>query len=59
MNGASNEGATLANLNASDGKRWSVARGYLRPVHGAAEPDSADRFAWQRGSTSRTDAAWR
>lgn len=34
MNGATNEGATLANLNASDGVRWSVARGYLRPVLG-------------------------
>jgi choline dehydrogenase len=32
MNGASNEGATLANLNTCDGVRWSVARGYLRPV---------------------------
>ena len=32
MNGAGNEGATLANLNACDGIRWSVARGYLRPV---------------------------
>jgi choline dehydrogenase len=32
MNGATNEGVALANLNASDGKRWSVARGYLRPV---------------------------
>ena len=34
MNGATNEGATLANLNASNGVRWSVARGYLRPVMG-------------------------
>jgi choline dehydrogenase len=34
MNGETNEGATLANLNASDGVRWSVARGYLRPVMG-------------------------
>jgi choline dehydrogenase len=34
MNGATNEGVTLANLNASDGVRWSVARGYLRPVMG-------------------------
>jgi choline dehydrogenase len=32
MNGASNEGATLANFNTCDGARWSVARGYLRPV---------------------------
>lgn len=32
MNGASNEGATRPNLNACDGVRWSVARGYLRPV---------------------------
>jgi choline dehydrogenase len=32
MNGASNEGATLANLNAKNGVRWSVARGYLHPV---------------------------
>jgi choline dehydrogenase len=32
MNGACNEGATLANLNTCDGVRWSVARGYLRPV---------------------------
>jgi choline dehydrogenase len=31
-NGASNEGAALANLNAVDGVRWSTARGYLRPV---------------------------
>jgi len=36
-NGASNEGATLANLNATtlpDGRmmRWSTTRGYLRPV---------------------------
>jgi choline dehydrogenase len=34
MNGATNEGASLANLNASDGVRWSVARGYLHPVLG-------------------------
>ncbi|HTV35023.1 MAG TPA: GMC family oxidoreductase N-terminal domain-containing protein [Xanthobacteraceae bacterium] len=32
MNGASNEGATRPNLNACNGVRWSVARGYLRPV---------------------------
>ena len=32
MNGATNEGAALANLNVSGGVRWSVARGYLRPV---------------------------
>jgi choline dehydrogenase len=31
-NGASNEGAALANLNAIGGLRWSVARGYLRPA---------------------------
>jgi choline dehydrogenase len=31
-NGASNEGAALANLNAVNGLRWSTARGYLRPV---------------------------
>lgn len=31
-NGASNEGACLANLNISGGMRWSAARGYLRPV---------------------------
>jgi choline dehydrogenase len=31
-NGASNEGAALANLNAVNGVRWSTARGYLRPV---------------------------
>jgi choline dehydrogenase len=36
MNGATNEGATLANLNASNGVRWSVARGYLHPVMGRA-----------------------
>lgn len=34
MNGASNEGASLANLNTRDGRRWSVARGYLRPIMG-------------------------
>jgi choline dehydrogenase len=32
MNGATNEGATLANLNTKNGVRWSVARGYLHPV---------------------------
>jgi choline dehydrogenase len=32
MNGATNEGVTLANLNAKNGVRWSVARGYLHPV---------------------------
>jgi choline dehydrogenase len=32
MNGATNEGASLANLNACAGVRWSVARGYLHPV---------------------------
>ncbi len=32
MNSAGNEGATLPNLNACDGIRWSVARGYLRPI---------------------------
>jgi choline dehydrogenase len=32
FNGASNEGAALANLNAVSGTRWSVARGYLRPI---------------------------
>ena len=31
-NGATNEGASLANLNVGGGKRWNVARGYLRPV---------------------------
>jgi choline dehydrogenase len=31
-NGATNEGAALANLNVSNGVRWSTARGYLRPV---------------------------
>jgi len=31
-NGAQNEGATLANLNMRDGRRWSTARGYLRPA---------------------------
>ncbi len=31
-NGPSNEGASLANLNMSAGRRWSAARGYLRPV---------------------------
>ncbi len=33
-NGASNEGAALTNLNTVNGKRWSAARGYLRPVLG-------------------------
>jgi choline dehydrogenase len=32
MNGPSNEGTALANLNAVNGVRWSVSRGYLRPV---------------------------
>jgi choline dehydrogenase len=36
MNAATNEGATLANLNACAGVRWSVARGYLRPIMGRA-----------------------
>jgi choline dehydrogenase len=36
MNGVTNEGATLANLNACDGVRWSVARGYLHPMMGRA-----------------------
>ncbi|MGY3621121.1 GMC family oxidoreductase [Bradyrhizobium sp. USDA 10063] len=31
-NGATNEGASLANLNICGGKRWNTARGYLRPV---------------------------
>jgi choline dehydrogenase-like flavoprotein len=30
-NGATNEGASLANLNVGGGKRWNAARGYLRP----------------------------
>jgi choline dehydrogenase len=34
MNGASNEGVALANLNMSGSERWSVARGYLRPMMG-------------------------
>lgn len=32
MNGATNEGAALANLNAVTGQRRSVAHGYLRPA---------------------------
>ncbi len=36
MNGPSNEGASLPNLNAVNGVRWSVSRGYLRPVMGRA-----------------------
>lgn len=31
-NGATNEGASPPNLNVGEGKRWSAARGYLRPV---------------------------
>jgi choline dehydrogenase len=31
-NGATNEGAALANLNIGNGTRWSTARGYLYPV---------------------------
>ncbi len=31
-NGPSNEGAALSNLNQSGGRRWSAARGYLRPL---------------------------
>ncbi len=31
-NGPDNEGACLANLNISAGRRWSAARGYLHPV---------------------------
>ncbi len=31
-NGATNEGAALANLNVGNGTRWSTARGYLHPV---------------------------
>ena len=31
-NGEDNEGACLANLNISAGRRWSAARGYLQPV---------------------------
>ena len=34
MNGPSNEGVALANLNAVNGVRWSVSRGYLHPVMG-------------------------
>jgi choline dehydrogenase len=34
MNGQSNEGASFPNLNAVNGVRWSVSRGYLRPVIG-------------------------
>jgi choline dehydrogenase len=33
-NGASNEGAALANLNIHRGRRWSVADGYVRPMLG-------------------------
>jgi choline dehydrogenase-like flavoprotein len=36
MNGPSNEGVSFPNLNAVDGVRWSVSRGYLRPVMGRA-----------------------
>jgi choline dehydrogenase len=35
-NGPSNEGAARPNLNAVAGKRWSAARGYLRPLAGRA-----------------------
>lgn len=35
-NGASNEGAALANLNVSAGQRWSAARGYLHSVSAEA-----------------------
>jgi choline dehydrogenase len=31
-NGPSNEGAALSNLNISQGKRWSSAKGYLWPI---------------------------
>jgi choline dehydrogenase len=31
-NGATNEGASLTNLNVAEGKRWNAARGYLHPV---------------------------
>lgn len=34
MNGPSSEGVALSNLNAVNGVRWSVSRGYLRPVMG-------------------------
>jgi choline dehydrogenase len=34
MNGPRNEGASFPNLNAVNGVRWSVSRGYLRPVTG-------------------------
>ncbi|MBB5754806.1 GMC family oxidoreductase [Prosthecomicrobium pneumaticum] len=33
-NGETNEGAALSNLNATAGRRWSAADGYLRPVLG-------------------------
>jgi choline dehydrogenase len=36
MNGPSNEGASFPNLNVVNGVRWSVSRGYLRPVMGRA-----------------------
>ena len=32
MNGPSNEGVAFSNLNAVNGVRWGVSRGYLRPV---------------------------
>jgi choline dehydrogenase len=38
-NGASNEGAAPANFNIVDGRRWSAAEGYLKPVLGAANLD--------------------
>jgi choline dehydrogenase len=33
-NGPSNEGATRSNFNIRNGKRWSSAQGYLRPILG-------------------------
>jgi choline dehydrogenase len=36
MNGPSNEGASFPNLHVVNGVRWSVSRGYLRPVMGRA-----------------------
>ena len=44
-NGASNEGVALTNLNTVNGKRWSAARGYLRPVLGRPNSHGVDQFA--------------
>ena len=52
FNTGDNEGSSYFQVNQKRGRRWSAARGFLKPALNAAQPAARDRRAWSSACCS-------